>query len=180
MEQDVLKWLEIGEIVAPQGLKGELRVKTITDFPERLIEPGPRWLKRLQSPHPEMVELLSGYQIPGKNVYVVKLAEVKDRLTAEQLRGCKLLVSQNDLPELETDEYHVSELIDVPVYDHLSQVLLGRISAILYAGNDLLEVTLNNEKKVLIPFVKEIVPLVDIENRRIEVNPPDGLLELNQ
>lgn len=181
------KWIEIGRIVAPQGLKGELRVKTYSDFPERFENPGIRWLQRDPHQTPEAVELVSGYLVPGKNLYIVKLANVSDRTGAEQLRGCSLLVKQEDLPELDVDEYHVSKLIDVAVYDQLTGAKIGLVSAVLFAGNDLLEVTLDSESKeepgkkskVLIPFVKEIVPLVDLTAKRIEIVPPDGLLDLN-
>lgn len=173
------EWLEIGEIVAPQGLKGELRVKVTSDFPDRFEKPGQRWLQREPNTPPEVVELLSGYQIPGKNIYVIQLASVSDRTQAEQLRGTKLLVAKNDLPELPEDEYHTSQLIDLPVYHQVTGVKIGVITSVLAMGNDVLEVKLDAQKTtVLIPFVKEIVPLVDLAGKRVEINPPVGLLEL--
>lgn len=203
------EWLEIGTIVSPQGLKGELRVNPSTDFPERFEEPGIRWLQRNENMPPEPVELLDGYQIPGKNIYVIQIEGVEDRLAAESLRGCKLLVEKSDRPHLEADEYHVSDLINLEVYHQNTGENLGIVTAILWAGNDVLEVKLHqqnfNEKNtpdlsnisrkskrkkykpkpqkpatVLIPFVKEIVPVVDLEAGRLEINPPPGLLEINQ
>jgi 16S rRNA processing protein RimM len=173
------EWLEIGEIVAPQGLKGDLRVKNASDFPERFTNPGQRWLQRDPDSPPEAVKLLSSYLIPGKNIYVVKLAEISDRLEAENLRGAKLLVSKSDRLELAPDEYHVSDLIDLPVYHQINGTKIGIVTAVLSIGNDILEVTLDSKKTtVLIPFVQEIVPVVDLETKRIEINPPDGLLDL--
>ncbi|TVQ44572.1 MAG: ribosome maturation factor RimM [Gloeocapsa sp. DLM2.Bin57] len=173
------QWLEIGEIVAPQGLKGELRVKNSSDFPERFTQLGKRWLQRPQESVPEVVELVSSYPIPGKNIYVVKLAQVSDRTAAENLKGAKLLVDKSDRPELGVDEYHVPDLINLSVYHQIDGTKIGIVTAVLFLGNDLLEVTLEGkENKVLIPFVKEIVPVVDLETQRIEINPPVGLLEL--
>jgi len=173
------EWLEIGEIVAPQGLKGDLRVKNASDFPERFTNPGQRWLQRNPDCPPEAVELLSSYLIPGKNIYVVKLAEISDRLEAENLRGAKLLVAKSDRLELAPDEYHVADLIDLPVYHQINGTKIGIVTAVLSIGNDILEVTLDSKKTtVLIPFVQEIVPVVDLETKRIEINPPDGLLDL--
>jgi 16S rRNA processing protein RimM len=194
-----MDWLEIGTIVAPQGLKGELRVNSSSDFPERFEQPGQRWLQSPDGDRIESVELLSGRSIPGKNLYVIRLTGVEDRERAEALRNYKLLVSKSDRPPLEQDEYHVSDLIDLEVYIQLTGEKLGTVSDVLSAGNDLLEVTLERQilpdldnensdcqkaKKpkpatILIPFVKEIVPLVDIEGRRIDITPPPGLLELN-
>jgi 16S rRNA processing protein RimM len=184
-------WLEIGTIVAPQGLKGELRVIPDSDFPERFEEPGKRWIKSPQDKQPQPIELTKGYQIPGKNLYVVKLAGVEDRDRAEELRGCKLLVSKSDRLELEEGEYHVYDLINLEVYHQLTGENVGVVVDIYWAGNDLLEVKLHqkflekqNSKKafqnVFIPFVNEIVPVVDIKAGRLEINPPLGLLEINQ
>jgi len=125
------------------------------------------------------VKLLSSYLIPGKNIYVVKLAEISDRLEAENLRGAKLLVSKSDRLELAPDEYHVSDLIDLPVYHQINGTKIGIVTAVLSVGNDILEVTLDSQKTtVLIPFVQEIVPVVDLETKRLEINPPEGLLDL--
>ena len=66
-------WLEIGKIVAPQGMKGELRVYPETDFPERFEVPGKRWLLRENATQPEEVELVKGRFLEGKNLYVIQL-----------------------------------------------------------------------------------------------------------
>ncbi|MEO0936418.1 MAG: ribosome maturation factor RimM, partial [Cyanobacteria bacterium J06641_2] len=83
-------WLEIGKIVAPQGMKGELRVYPSTDFPERFEVAGVRWLLRPNTTEPEEVELIKGRFLEGKNLYVIQLGGVKYRDEAEELRGCKL------------------------------------------------------------------------------------------
>ncbi|WP_013321618.1 ribosome maturation factor RimM [Gloeothece verrucosa] len=201
-------WLEIGTIVAPQGLKGEVRVSSESDFPERFEEPGKRWLVPPNSVQVQEVELLSGRYIPGKNIYVVQLAGIEDREEAEALRGYKLLVPLSDRPSLSEDEYHVADLINLEVYNQQTGENVGIVTELLWAGNDLLEVTLHQQPEikptpeldlskvrkskhrklkpkvkkpltVLIPFVKEIVPVVDLQSRRIEINPPAGLLEVN-
>lgn len=199
------EWLEIGKIVAPQGLNGEVRVYPTTDFPERFEQPGQRWLIRPGATQPETVQLLSGQYLPGKNLYVVELAGVENRNQAEALRGCVLMVPQSDRPQLGEDEYHVLDLIGLEVFNQLTQEVLGTVVDVLSAGNDLLEVQLAltaaptpvsseaivqvkkpgkkskqsaKPKTVLIPFVKAIAPVVDIENKRIEITPPPGLLEI--
>ena len=189
-------WLEIGKIVAPQGLQGEMRVYPETDFPERFEVPGQRWLLCPGKSEPEPVELKKGRYLEGKNLYVIKLAGIEYRDQAEELRGCKLLVPESDRPQLGEDEYHVMDLIGLSVFLQESGKLIGKVIDVIPAGNDLLEVELQNsenkkpenkkpdkkkqdKQNVLIPFVRAIAPVVDLENSRIEITPPPGLLTIN-
>ncbi|BCL36260.1 ribosome maturation factor RimM [Nostoc sp. MS1] len=178
-------WLQIGKIVAPQGLSGEVRVYSDSDFPERFEVPGTRWILRPGQTEPQPIELLYGRYLEGKNLYVVELAGVENRNQAEELRGCILYVPASDRPELGEDEYHVADLIGMEVFLQASGDLVGTVVDIIPAGNDLLEVSLHQPvptdkkpKTVLIPFVKAIAPVVDLQTRRIEITPPTGLLEL--
>ena len=203
-------WIEIGKIVSPQGMKGELRVYPNTDFPERFEVPGKRWLLRANAAEPEEVELVKGRFLEGKNLYVIQLAGVKYRDEAEELRGCKLVVPESDRPQLGENEYHLMDLVGLPVFMQDDGKLIGTVVDLINAGNDLLEVRLEegegetrgqgdgemgregdketiqnskskiqNPKTILIPFVKEIVPVVDLEAGKIEITPPIGLLEIN-
>jgi len=211
------EWIEIGKIVAAQGLDGEVRVYPDSDFPERFIEPGKRWILRPNKSEPEPIEFLGGRYIPGKGLYAVEVEGVEDRDGAEALRGCKLFVEKTDRPYLEPDEFYVQDLIGMEVFNQLTGEILGKVSDIIPAGNDLLEVETNltppetvvaklekpkqpetpkanadprntrpprktrvkqpKSTKILIPFVEEIVPIVDLQQGRIEILPPPGLLE---
>jgi 16S rRNA processing protein RimM len=202
--------LEIGTIVSPQGLKGEVKVTSISDFPERFEKSGKRWLQSPKGEPPQEIELIKGRDIPGKeNVYILQLAGIENREQAENLRGFKLFVQKSDRPILDSDEYHVSDLLDLEVYNQINNENIGIVTDIFWAGNEVLEVTLHQqpipkEEKtidlskisriskrhkvkqkthktatVLIPFVKEIVPVIDLVEKRIEINPPLGLLEIN-
>jgi 16S rRNA processing protein RimM len=136
------EWIEIGTIVAAQGLGGEVRVYPDSDFPERFVEPGKRWLLFPNKTEPEQIEFLSGRYIPGKGLYAVEVSGVEDRTAAEALRGCKLLVEKSSRPYLESDEFYVQDLFGMEVFNQLTGELLGRVSEIIPAGNDLLEVEL--------------------------------------
>jgi 16S rRNA processing protein RimM len=208
----VSSWLQIGKIVAPQGLKGELRIYSSSDFPERFETPGQRWLMRPGETEPETVELLRGRGVPGKGLYIVQLAGVETREQADALRGAQLLVPDSDRPQLKEDEYHVQDLLTLEVFNQLTGEAIGVVVDVIPAGNDLLEVQLHQQPEpeapkpevplpnrlskqrqakakrkkvvkpttVLIPFVKAIAPVVDLESRRIEITPPPGLLEVNE
>ncbi|BBD56647.1 ribosome maturation factor RimM [Planktothrix agardhii] len=200
------EWIEIGTIVAAHGLTGEVRVYPNSDFPERFIEPGQRWLLHPGQTEPEPVEFLGGYLMPSKGIYVVEIEGIEDRNQAEALQGCPLLITDQDRPYLEEGEFYVLDLIGLEVFDQRKAEVIGKVIDVISAGNDLLEVELNSptstqdtlvsepipegihrksKKKrkpkplptVLIPFVKEIVPIVDLEQKRIEITPPPGLIE---
>ena len=176
-------WLQIGKIVAAQGLQGEVRVYPDSDFPERFVVPGTRWLLRSQNEEPQPIELLHGRYIEGKGLYAIALGGITTRNQSEDLCGCLLLVPESDRPTLGEDEYHVLDLIGLEVFNQLTQSVVGTVVDVIAAGNDLLEVqpisTGTPVKNILIPFVKVIAPIVDLVNKRIEIVPPPGLLELN-
>lgn len=174
-------WLVIGKIVAPQGLNGEVRVYPNSDFPERFLEPGQRWLRSPQTPDPKPIQLVQGRFLQGKGLYVLKIADIHYRDQAEALRNHELLVPEGDRLPLDDDEYHVADLIGLRVFDQHQQTEIGVIVDVFSAGNDLLEVELAAEQKprrVLVPFVEAIVPIVDLEAGRVEINPPPGLLDV--
>lgn len=179
-------WVEIGRIVAPQGVKGEVRVYPSSDFPERFLEPGERWLKRPRSLTPETVELLHGRYIDGKGLYVVQIAGVNSRDEAEALRDAVLLVPAGDRPQLDPDEFYVADLVGLRVIVQATGEDIGIVTDIFAAGNDLLEVTYypsegensapSKPRKVLVPFVGAIVPVVNLAEKYLEIDPPAGLL----
>jgi 16S rRNA processing protein RimM len=172
-------WLVIGKIVSTQGLKGELRVLSYSDFPERFEQAGKRWLSRTETATPQAVELVSGRCLPSKSaLYVIKLAGIDTCDRAEALRDYLLMVPSSDRPMLEPDEYHVSDLIGCDAIYQPTGELLGKVISIISAGNDLLEVQkLGGEETLLIPFVKAIAPVVDLQAKYIEITPPGGLVD---
>jgi len=188
---EVEELIEIGTIVSPHGIKGEVKVYTDSDFPERFEKPGKRLLKRPNETEFDWITLKRGYYIPGKKLYVVSFEEITDRNQAEALRQSKLFVEKRDRPQLEENEYHVDDLIDLAVINQETGEKIGQVVDIYQAGNDLLVVELEptfveahfpqqskQKNKVLIPFVTDIVPVVAISQRKLEVKLLPGLLEL--
>ena len=175
-------WMEIGSIVGAQGIKGEVKVYPNSDFPERFERAGERWLWGSQDVQPRSIQLQKGYQIPGKGLYVVQLEGIGDRSQAEKLRGQMLLLPTTDRPRLLPGEYHSQDLIGLPVFHQVTGLEIGIVADIFTAGHEILVVSAAQEDgktaEAMIPFVKEIVPVVDVPNRRIEILPPPGLLEL--
>ena len=172
------EWLAVGTVVAAQGLNGELRVNPASDFPERFTKPGPRWL-RGKGAKPQQVTLTSGRQLPGRSLFIVRFKGVDSRSAAEALVGQKLLVSSTDRPELEEGEFHLLDLVGLEARLNANDnAVVGTVSDLISGGNDLLEITRPDRRKLLIPFVEQIVPEVHPKEGWLLITPPPGLLDL--
>lgn len=189
--------LVVGRLVAAQGLRGELRVLPLSDFPERFTRPGGRWLRPPRAAA-RPVRLLAGRRLPGKELFVVRLEAVDDRQAAEALVGAELLVPAGERPRLAPGEYHLLDLVGLRVHllpaaaaasespaappaEAPTGAPIGTVTDLLHAGNDLLEVELTADRggrRVLIPFVEAIVPVVKPAQGWIGLTPPPGLLDL--
>ena len=176
---DKKEWLTVGLITSCHGIQGQVKVKSLSDFEERFLKPGIRWLQQENEP-PSKIELISGFKQPGKEIFIVKFEGINTRNRAEQLKKFKILVKAETLPKLNKEEFHLLELINLQVKTvENDELIIGKVINLENEKNNLLVIELlKNRKKVLIPFVKEIVPSVDIKNKFLIINPPKGLLEL--
>ena len=174
------EWLTVGLITSCHGINGQVKVKSLSDFEERFLKPGIRWLQKENEP-PSKIELVSGFKQPGKETFIVKFQGINTRNHAEQLKKFKILVKTGTLPKLKKEEFHLLELLNLEVKT-LENNELKKIGKVIYLENEknnlLVIELLEDQKKVLVPFVNEIVPLIDIKNKFIVINPPKGLLEL--
>jgi len=174
------EWLIVGLITSCHGINGQVKVKSLSDFDERFLKPGIRWLQKENEP-PSKIELISGFKQPGKETFIIKLQGINTRNLAEQLKKFKILVKTDNLPNLKKEEFHLLELINlkVKILENNELKIIGKVINLENEKNNLLVIELfKNQKKVLIPFVKEIVPSIDIKNNFLIINPPSGLLEL--
>ncbi len=174
------EWLVVGLITSPQGINGKIQVKSLSDFEERFTKPGKRWIQKAKE-IPIELELTSGFKKPGKESFIIRFREITNRNQAENLKGYKILVKARSIPQLKQDEFHLSQLLNlkVKILEKDKFKIIGKIINLENEKNNLLVIQLiKNNKKVLIPFVKEIVPVVDIKNKFIIITPPLGLMEL--
>ncbi len=112
-----------------------------------------------------------------KHFAIVKFAEFKTVNDVEEYKGCDIYLDKEKVEEfLDSDEFLISDLIGMDVFDE-DGCLLGNITAIgENPANNLLSVRDSNGKEHLVPFVKELVPVVDLKNNRVVVNNIEGLI----
>ena len=174
------EWLIVGLITSPQGINGKIKVKSLSDFEERFTVPGQRWIQK-ENETPRKFELTHGFKKPGKELFIITFKGVNNRNQAENLKGNKILVKVDAIPKLNKGEYHLTELINlnVKISENNQLHIIGKVINLSNEKNNLLVIQLlKNNKEVLIPFVKEIVPVVDIKKNFILLTPPSGLLDL--
>lgn len=167
----------VGRIGRPQGIKGEVTVEVRTDDPDDRFADGAVLRTDPAERGPLTVE---GARQQGK-YFVVAFAGVPDRNAAELLRDTLLLVPIADLPPLaDDDEYYDSQLVGLTAQLDDGSAL-GEVADVLHLpGGDVLVVRRPSGTEALVPFVRAIVPTVDLAAGRVLVTPPPGLLELSE
>ena len=87
---DENEWLIVGLIKSPHGINGKVKVKSFSDFEERFLKPGIRWIQKNNEP-PRKLELITGKQQPGKENFIVSFKNINTRDHAERLKNIEFL-----------------------------------------------------------------------------------------
>jgi 16S rRNA processing protein RimM len=170
--------LVVGRVVKAHGVAGELVVDVRTDDPDIRFAPGSVLRGRPSRGGPESRYVIeSAREHSGR--LLVRLDGVADRSAADALRGTLFIVDSADLPAIEDpDEFYDHQLEGLQVVTTTGTVV-GSIAEVLHtAAGELLSVR-TEEGEVLVPFVSAIVTSVSLADQRVEIDPPDGLLELD-
>lgn len=150
--------LVIGEVLKPQGIRGELKVKTYTDIPENVKEFGTVYIDG--NPY----KILS-FRADGKGAAYLGLRGIPDRNAAELFRGKKIEGDRDDAPELEEGTYYIVDMLGLACETEDGE-FLGTIKDIANLSSDIY--TLEKDgKNVLFPAVKGVVKKVDIKGGKI-------------
>jgi len=171
----VTEHLLVGRVAKAHGIAGELAVDVHTDSPDERFVPGAVLSARLRDRSVRLVTVATVRAHSGR--LLVRFDEVPDRTVAEAMRGAQLLVDAAELPPSEDpDAFYDHEL------EGLTAVLtdgseVGTVREIARSpGGELLVVDRPDGTEALVPFVREIVPEVDVERGRVVLDPPEGLL----
>ncbi|HEY9163399.1 MAG TPA: ribosome maturation factor RimM [Magnetovibrio sp.] len=161
----------VGVIGAARGLRGDLRVKSYTVDVEALGDYGPL----TNEDGTKTFELkVIGQQ---KGQVLVRIKGVNDRNGADALQGQTLYIERSRLPEPEEDEFYFSDLIGLKA-ELVDGAPFGEVlEADDFGGGPFLEIAAPGHGRVLVPFTKACVPVVDLSGGRVVIDPPDGLLE---
>ncbi len=168
--------LVVGRIGKPQGIKGEVTVQVRTDDPDARFAAG----SVLLTDPPERGPLTVASSRWQNGRLVVALEGVADRNAAEELRQTLLQVDARTLPPPEDeDEFHDHVLRGMAA-DLADGSALGEVVDVLHLphGDVLVVARADTGAEVLVPFVRAMVPVVDVAARRLQVDPPAGLLDL--
>jgi 16S rRNA processing protein RimM len=170
--QKTPSYLAIGFIVGPHGVRGEVKVSVMTDFPER-FRPGA--LVYLGTPDEAVpVEIESAR--PHKGFMLVKLTLASDRNAAELLRDRLLLIPEAEAMPLGQHENYAHDLIGL-VVETTEAVVLGRLAEILFTRANDVYVVQGPTGEVLVPALRDVVRSVDLVAGKMIVALPEGLLE---
>lgn len=163
MSSDIL----LAVVVAPHGLKGEVRVRLFTSGAEKLGSYG-----ALHTGDGRVLNVATARDVKaGESIVAFK--GIADRDAAEAFKGAELFVSRGALPALDKTEFYHADLVGLSAYDAEDR-LLGSVAAIHnYGASDVIEIARNDGDSVLLAFTRENVPVIDVKGRRIVVAVPE-------
>lgn len=169
-----MAYYNVGKLVNTHGLKGEVRLISITDFANERYQKGQtlallkdgQWIKNV---------VVASHR-KHKNFDVVTFENHPSINDVEKYKGCMLAIDEQYLTDLEEDAYYYHEIIGLEVF--VGEEFVGKVKEILELGsNDVWVVQRQKQKDALIPFINDVVLSVDIESNRVQVADIEGLLD---
>ena len=166
--------LIIGKIINTHGINGEVKILEQTDFPERFSVGNTIFM--INSKNKAIPIEIEGFRQMNK-FGLLKIKGYDHIETVEPLKGLELKIKKDQVGKLDAGEYYYFEIIGCEVYT-TSGELIGIIDSVMSPGaNDVWVVKDKKNKEYLIPFIPPVVKSVDIENKRVEIEVMEGLLD---
>lgn len=161
----------VGIIGAPRGVRGEVRIKSFTANPLDIAAYGP-------------VETEDGRKLtitavqPVKGMVAARFKGIANRDQAEALKNVRLYIDRALLPEPDDEEWYHADLIGLAV-ENTDGTRIGTVATVQdFGGGDLLEVALEGHRKtVFVPFTRDVVPVVNVKDGLVVIDPPPGLMD---
>ena len=161
------EFLIVGYILAPWGIRGEVKVEVVTDFPERFA---PQKIVYLNT---SPLEIESCH--PHKQHLVVKLATIDSVEDAERLRGQDLTIPRSELSRLPEGQYYTFQIIGLDVLTTEGQYL-GQVTDIMTTASNDVYIVEGEGGEILIPAIEDVVKSIDLEEGKIIIEAIEGLL----
>ena len=165
--------VEVGQIVNTHGIKGEVKVKSNSDFTETRFQPGEQLL--VKHNNTEIVYTVASYRI-HKGFHMLRFEGINNINEIDHLKG-DYIYQERDHQDIELGEheYYYSDIIGCTVFKD-DDTPIGRVINIFETGaNDVWVV--KGEKEYLIPYIEDVVKDIDIETKTIKITPMEGLLD---
>ena len=163
----------IGLVTGPHGLNGEVKIRSFMENPSDIARFG---LLTDKSGRKEFkIELIAEKQ----RFLIARLSGIEDRNASEAIKGMELFILREMLPELDDDEFYYSDLIGLSV-ENCDGEIIGVVGAVdNYGAGEILEVNMNDGGVEIFHMSKNVVPLIDLENRRVVIDPPTEIFVAN-
>lgn len=168
-----MNYYNVGRIVNTQGLQGEMRVLSVTDFAEERFKKGSK-LAVFDDKDRFLLDVEIASHRKQKNFDIIKFKGMYHINDIEKYKGYSLKVAEENLSELEDGEFYYHEIIGLDVYEN--DVLIGQIKEILQPGaNDVWVVKRKGKRDLLLPYIPPVVLNVDVAGNRVDVDVLEGL-----
>lgn len=166
-----MKFVYLGKVANTHGVRGDIKINPYVNNFERF--------KLLKSVY--IKNETNKYTVIGckqaKNQIILQLKELNSLEDAALLKNCEVFIDRKNAVKLPEDEYFVFDLVKCKIYQN--DVLIGKLEDVISTGsNDVYVVSREGKKDLLIPALKTVVLNIDIENEKIDVKLPNGLLEI--
>ncbi len=166
-----MEYIKIGVIANTHGLKGTLKVKSFTDFKEMRYKKGNTLYINFKG---EYIKVTVKKYKTVKTLEYIDFDELTHINQVEKYKGSDLLMTSDQLHELETDEFYFDELIGMEVH---TSTFIGFVKEVReLPRNEMLVIKREGKKQALVPFIKEFIKEVDKENNTIYIHEMEGLL----
>ena len=165
------EFITIGEILAPWGIKGKLKVKVVTDFPQRFALSSTVYINR----QPMTIDSIEWH----KGKAIIKLSPIDSLEAAQRLRGKPVEIHHSQVYPLPEGQYYHFQLIGLEAWTTQGE-LLGNITEILTADSNDNYVVSGDKGEILIPAIEDVIKSIDLNEGRIVIEVISGLLSLNQ
>jgi 16S rRNA processing protein RimM len=173
-DEERAKRVKIGRISGAHGVRGEIRITPLTDFPERFYDMKEIFVERRGKP-PVTLALESVRSHEGKGQILVSAAGIRDKEAADALKGCFITVSPEERVTLPEGEFWIDSLIGLNVIDDASGERLGKVEDVWSAGsNDVYQIKTGDGATKLVPAIAEAVRLISIEDGTMRINASEG------
>lgn len=166
------EYLEIGQIVNTNGLKGFLKVKPLTDDITRFEELETVYVQKAK----ELIEFRIQEVKYVKNMVLLKLEGIDDITEAEKYKNFYIKINRKDAVELDKDSYFIIDIIGCEVFTEENQKL-GKVVDVFPTGsNDVYTVKNEEGKEILLPAITDVIKDVDVKNKKIVIHLMEGLI----